>query len=77
MTMTYEDALVEAFPAVDAGVQPFGSRVLVQIRTPKTTTAGGISASSSDAAKKLTPIEQVSSLVSSIDREDGVFSICI
>lgn len=42
MTMTYEDALVEAFPAVDAGVQPFGSRVLVQIRTPKTTTAGGI-----------------------------------
>lgn len=35
MTMTYEDALGEAFPAVDAGVQPFGSRVLVQIRTPK------------------------------------------
>jgi co-chaperonin GroES (HSP10) len=27
--------LAEAFPAVDAGVQPFGSRVLVQIRTPK------------------------------------------
>lgn len=35
MTMTYEDALAEAFPAADAGVQPFGSRVLVQIRTPK------------------------------------------
>lgn len=35
MTTTYEDALAEAFPAVDAGVQPFGSRVLVQIRTPK------------------------------------------
>ena len=35
MTTTYEDALGEAFPAVDAGVQPFGSRVLVQIRTPK------------------------------------------
>lgn len=35
MTMTYEDALGEAFPAADAGVQPFGSRVLVQIRTPK------------------------------------------
>ena len=35
MTKTYEDALAEAFPAVDAGVQPFGSRVLVQIRTPK------------------------------------------
>ena len=35
MTTTSEDALAEAFPAVDAGVQPFGSRVLVQIRTPK------------------------------------------
>lgn len=35
MTTTYEDALAEAFPAVDAGVQPFGSRVLVQIRSPK------------------------------------------
>jgi len=35
VTTTYEDALAEAFPAVDAGVQPFGSRVLVQIRTPK------------------------------------------
>ena len=40
--MTSEDALAEAFPATDAGVQPFGSRVLVQIRTPKTKTAGGI-----------------------------------
>ena len=35
MTPTSEDAGAEAFPAVDAGVQPFGSRVLVQIRTPK------------------------------------------
>ena len=35
MTKTYEYALAEAFPAVDAVVQPFGSRVLVQIRTPK------------------------------------------
>lgn len=43
MTMTYdENALAEAFPAVDAGVQPFGSRVLVQIRTPKSKTAAGI-----------------------------------
>lgn len=32
-----------------------------------TTTAGGVSASSSDAAEKLTPSQQVSSLVSSID----------
>ena len=42
MTMTYEDAMEEAFPAVDAGIQPFGSRVLIQIRTPKKKSAGGI-----------------------------------
>ena len=42
MTQTYEDAMAEAFPAASAGVQPFGSRVLVQIRTPKTKTASGI-----------------------------------
>lgn len=36
------DELVEAFPGVDPGVQPFGSRVLVQIRTPKRKSAGGI-----------------------------------
>jgi hypothetical protein len=39
--MTYEDAMEEAFPAVDAGIQPFGSRVLIQIRTPKKKSAGG------------------------------------
>lgn len=42
MTKTYEDAMEEAFPAANAGVQPFGSRVLVQIRTPKQKTASGI-----------------------------------
>lgn len=42
MTTTYEDALAAAFPAVDAGIQPFGSRVLVQIRTPKKKSDGGI-----------------------------------
>jgi co-chaperonin GroES (HSP10) len=42
VTQTCENAMAEAFPAVDAGVQPFGSRVLVQIRTPKTKTASGI-----------------------------------
>jgi len=42
VTTTSEDALAEAFPAVNAGVQPFGSRVLVQIRTAKSKTAGGI-----------------------------------
>jgi co-chaperonin GroES (HSP10) len=36
------EGLDEAFPACDAGVQPFGSRVLCQIRTPKTKTKGGI-----------------------------------
>lgn len=46
MSMTSEDALAEAFPAVDAGVQPFGSRVLVQIRTPRKVTKGGIILSS-------------------------------
>lgn len=40
--MTYEDAMAEAFPAVDAGIQPFGSRVLIQIRTPKKKSNGGI-----------------------------------
>ncbi len=37
-----EDALREAFPPADPGITPFGSRVLVQIRTPKTKTASGI-----------------------------------
>ena len=36
------DGLDEAFPPCDAGVKPFGSRILVQIRTPKTKTKGGI-----------------------------------
>jgi co-chaperonin GroES (HSP10) len=35
-------SLEEAFPEVEPGVKPFGSRVLVQIRTPKTKTASGI-----------------------------------
>lgn len=36
------DSLEEAFPECDPGVIPFGSRVLVQVRTPKAKTAGGI-----------------------------------
>jgi len=36
------DKLAEAFPQVDPGAEPFGSRVLVQFRTPKKKTAGGI-----------------------------------
>lgn len=42
MTTTSEDALKEAFPDADPGIQPFGSRILVQIRTPKKKTASGI-----------------------------------
>jgi len=36
------DKLAEPFPEVDSGAKPFGSRVLVQFRTPKKTTKGGI-----------------------------------
>jgi co-chaperonin GroES (HSP10) len=42
MAMTYERMLEEAFPVADPGVQPFGSRVLVQIRNPQEKTTGGI-----------------------------------
>jgi co-chaperonin GroES (HSP10) len=42
VTMTYENALAEAFPAAEAGIQPFGSRILVQVRSPKQKTASGI-----------------------------------
>ena len=42
MTMTSENALAEAFPVAEPGIQPFGSRVLVQIRSPKQKTASGI-----------------------------------
>jgi co-chaperonin GroES (HSP10) len=34
--------LDEAFPKADPGLIPFGSRVLVQMRTPKKRSAGGI-----------------------------------
>ena len=32
----------DAFPSIDPGVQPFGSRVLCQIRRAKTKTKGGV-----------------------------------
>ena len=35
-------SLEEAFPEADPGVRPAGSRVLVQVRTPKKKSAGGI-----------------------------------
>lgn len=36
------ESLDEAFPPCDPGVKPLGSRVMVQIRTPKKHTKGGI-----------------------------------
>ena len=36
------ESIDEAFPPIDPGVQPFGSRVVVQIRAPKKKTKGGI-----------------------------------
>lgn len=64
MSMTSEDALAEAFPAVDAGVQPFGSRVLVQIRTPRKVTKGGIilSSETQDTEKWNTQVAKVISV---------------
>lgn len=57
---TYE----EAFPAVDAGIRPFGSRVLVQIRTPKKVSKGGIilTLDTKDTEKWNTQVAKVISL---------------
>jgi len=38
----YEQKMKDAFPDAEPGIQPFGSRVLVQIRTPMKKSAGGI-----------------------------------
>lgn len=64
MTETYENALEEAFPAIDPGIQPFGSRVLVQIRNPKQRTQSGIiiDPGSKDAEKWNTQVAKVISL---------------
>ena len=64
VTTTYEDAMKEAFPAVEAGIRPFGSRVLVQIRTPKKKSSGGIilSTDTQDTEKWNTQIAKVISL---------------
>jgi len=64
VSMTSEDALAEAFPDVDPGVQPFGSRVLVQIRTPRRITKGGIilSSETQDTEKWNTQVAKVISV---------------
>ena len=53
--------LDRAFPDVDPGVSPLGSRVLVQIRTPKTVTVGGIilTADTKDTEKWNTQVAKV------------------
>lgn len=40
-TFSY-DSLDQAFPKADPSLEPFGSDVLVQIRTPRTRTKGGL-----------------------------------
>ena len=64
MAMTYEDAMAEAFPAAEAGIQPFGSRVLVQIRSPKQRTASCIilDVGSRDTEKWNTQVAKVISI---------------
>lgn len=37
-----QQTLADAFPDVDPGLRPFGSRVLIQIRTPREVSDGGI-----------------------------------
>ncbi len=64
MQVTSEDAWVEAFPDVHPGIQPFGSRVLVQIRTPRRVSRGGIilSAETQDTEKWNTQVAKVISV---------------
>ena len=41
-TRLHYDSIEQAFPDVEPGLRPFGSRVLVQKRSPRTVTEGGI-----------------------------------
>jgi co-chaperonin GroES (HSP10) len=42
-SVTYtQEELSEAFPEVESGFEPFGSRLIVQLRSPKTKSKGGI-----------------------------------
>ncbi len=40
--VSFDQTMEDAFPDVDPGIRPFGSRVLVQIRTAKSKSSGGI-----------------------------------
>jgi len=64
VSTTSEDAWAEAFPDVHPGIQPFGSRVLVQIRTPRRVSRGGIilSAETQDTEKWNTQVAKVISV---------------
>ena len=64
MSTTSESAWAEAFPDVHPGIQPFGSRVLVQIRTPRRISRGGIilSAETQDTEKWNTQVAKVISV---------------
>ena len=46
--MSEENALDTAFPAVDPGIKPLGSRVLVQIKSAAAKSKGGIILSTED-----------------------------
>lgn len=41
-TPQQKDEMLRAFPLIDPGLRPFGNRILVQIRTPKDMSEGGI-----------------------------------
>jgi co-chaperonin GroES (HSP10) len=64
VSTTSESAWAEAFPDVHPGIQPFGSRVLVQIRTPRRISRGGIilSAETQDTEKWNTQVAKVISV---------------
>lgn len=59
-----EQSLDDAFPAIDPGALPLGSGVLVQLRSPRTKTRGGIllSDESQDTEKWNTQVAKVIAL---------------
>lgn len=64
MTEEYSQALAQAFPAIEPGVVPLGSRILIQVRTPITKTKSGIilAPESRDIEKWTTTVAKVISL---------------